>query len=137
MDEFEDLILILKQKHIHTEVHAELVVELAPIVHNVIKSNAVDECEKCHSTDSPLFDAVTIVLKREDGSAEHYQVEREVLNSFSMSHFSALGGTRVKFLDKIGLAIVLGGIGIAGAHLLIRLVTVPIRRGYKDGHNID
>ena len=136
-DEFDNLILILRQKNIHTVVHAELVVELEPIVHNVIKSDAVNECEKCHSADSPLFDAVTIVLTLEDGSVEHYEVEKNVLNSFSMSHFSALGGTRVKFLDKIGLAIVLGGICAAAGHLFIRLATVPLRRGKEDEDDIE
>ncbi len=131
-NEFEDLLLILRQKNIYTEVHAELVVELEPILHNVIKGGSTNECEKCHSADSPLFDAVAIVLTLEDGSAEHYEVEKDVLNSFSMSSFSALGGTRVKFLDKIGLLVILGGICGAGGHLFIRLVTAPLRRRNKE-----
>lgn len=53
-----------------------------------------------------------------------------------MSHFSALGGTRVKFLDKIGLTILLGGICVAAGHLFIRLATLPLRRGKEDEHDI-
>ena len=49
-----------------------------------------------------------------------------------MSSFSALGGTRVKFLDKIGLLVILGGICGAGGHLFIRLVTAPLRRRNKE-----
>jgi hypothetical protein len=134
-DEFENLILILRQKNIWTEVHAELVVELEPIVHDVIKTDAVNKCEQCHSADSPLFNAVNIVLSLEDGSAEHYEVDRGVLDSFIMSHFSALGGTRVKFLDKLGIAIILGGIAGASGHWFIRLVTSPLRRRKDDENN--
>lgn len=137
IDEFDNLILILRQKNIRTEVHAELVAELEPIVHNVIKADAVNECEKCHSADSPLFNAVNIVLTLDDGSAEHYEVDKGVLDSFSMSHFSALGGTRVKFLDKFGLAILLGSIGAVSGHWFIRMATIPLRRRKGEEENND
>lgn len=137
IDEFDSLIFNLRHKNIYTEIHAELVVELEPIVHNVIRTDATNECEKCHSADSPLFDRVTIVLTMDDGSVEHYEVDNAVLNSFSMRHFSAMGGTRVKSLDRIGLAIILGAVCAVAGHLFIRIATLPLRRGKKDEHDIE
>lgn len=134
-EEFDNLRLILRQKNIHTVFHAELVAELIPIVHHVLKGKAEKDCEKCHSANSPLFNAVTIVLTQEDGTVEHYEVDRAVLESYSMSHFSALAGTRVKRLDKIGIILITCGIGAAAGHLFIRAFTLPIRNRKKNGKN--
>ena len=127
-EEFENLRLILRQKNIHIVFHAELVAELKPILHHVLKGGAENDCEKCHSANSPLFNAVTIVLTRSDGTVEHHEVTRDVLESYSMNHFCALAGTRVKRLDKIGIAMLAGAFCFAAGHLFIRIFTTPIRR---------
>lgn len=128
VDEFENLELILRQKNVHAIFHAELVAEMHPSVHHVNKGTAEKDCKTCHSADSPYFNAVTLVLTKDDGSADHFQVDRAVLESFSLRHFYALGGTRIKLLDKIGFLLLAGGLGAVVAHLSIRIATIPLRR---------
>ena len=65
--EFDDLILMLRQKTVHTIVHAELIVELEPAVHSISKEEAVRDCGQCHAPDSPFFSAVTIALSKSNG----------------------------------------------------------------------
>lgn len=127
-EEFENLVLILRQKSIHPVFHAELVAELHPAVHAISKEGAVRNCEKCHSQASPFFNAVTIILGKDDGRADHYEVDRAILEGYHISNFYALAGTRVRLLDKIGLALIAGGICVVMGHLLIRAVTIPVRR---------
>ena len=126
--EFENLELILRQKNVHAIFHAELVAEMHPSVHQVNKGTAEKDCKTCHSANSPYFSAVTLVLPKDDGSADHFQVDRAVLESFSLRHFYALGGTRIKLLDKIGFLLVAGGLCAVAAHLSIRIATIPLRR---------
>ncbi|MDG4474978.1 cytochrome c3 family protein [Thiovibrio frasassiensis] len=127
-DEIEELFILLRQKDVHIIFRAELVSEMQAIVHQVQKGGAIKDCQQCHVQDAPIFDAVTIVLNKDDGSIEHYKVNRSVLESYHTSHFSALGGTRVRFVDKIGLTIIFGGIAVVLIHLGVRVVTIPARR---------
>ncbi len=127
-DEIETLFLRLRQKNVHIMFHAELVKEMQPLVHQVLKEGAIKDCQECHAPDSPFFKAVTILLTKEDGTVDHYQVERSVLEGYHTSHFSALGGTRVRLLDKIGLAMIVGGMVVVLLHLSARLITIPVRR---------
>ncbi len=131
--EFEALELMLKQKNVHATFHAELVAEMQPTVHQInSKDKATKDCQACHSATSTYFDAVTIVIPAEDGSAEHYNVDRNVLESFSLRNFYLYAGTRLKILDWIGLAMIGGGAaGILG-HLTIRILTMGIRRRRKE-----
>ena len=140
-NEFDDLILMLRQKTVYPIVHAELVVEPEPAVHSVTKEDAVRECMQCHAPDSPFFSAVTIALSKRNGMVDHFEVDRAILEGYHTSHFSALGGTRIKLLDKIGFLMLAGAAGGAFTHLFVRLVTIPIRRkreeeGSRDG-NVD
>jgi predicted CXXCH cytochrome family protein len=131
VDEFDALVLILRQKNVRAQFHAELVAELEPTVHNVKKEGAIRECKICHSPDSSVFNAVTIVLTRKDGTASHFNVSRDVLYGFHTNNFSALGATRIKLLDMIGVGMILGGICGAIIHLLIRIFTIPLRKRKK------
>jgi len=126
--EFDDLILMLRQKTVHTIVHAELVVEPEPVVHSVGKEDAVRECTQCHAPDSPFFSAVNIALSMSNGTVEHFEVDRAILEGYHTSHFSALAGTRIRLLDKIGLLVITGAVSVVFLHLFARLVTVPSRR---------
>jgi len=128
VDEFENLELILRQKNVHAIFHAELVAEMHPSAHHVNRGTAERDCKTCHSADSPYFNAVTLVLTKDDGSADHFQVDRAVLESFSLRHFYALGGTRVKLLDKIGFLLLAGGCSVVLGHLSVRIATIPLRR---------
>jgi predicted CXXCH cytochrome family protein len=126
--EFEIFELMLRQKNVHAIFHAELVAEMAPVAHQVNRGVAERNCEKCHTADSSYFNAVTIVLTKEDGRVDHHQVERSVLESYSLRHFYIYAGTRVKLLDMIGIILIGGGLcGVLG-HLTIRILTIPLRR---------
>lgn len=131
-DEFEILVLMLRQKSVRVVFHAELVAELQPVLHHVNSKDALRDCRQCHSPDSPFFNAVTIVLTREDSTVDHYNVDRSVLEGYYVAHFSALAATRVRLLDKIGLALIGGGICVVLGHLMVRLVTIPIRRRKRE-----
>lgn len=132
VDEFENLELMLRQKNVHAIFHAEMVAEMHAIVHQVNRGAALRDCKTCHSADSPYFKAVTLVLTRDDGQADHFQVDRAVLESFSLRHFYALGGTRMKLLDKIGFLLLAGGCAVVLGHLTVRIVTIPLRRKNED-----
>ena len=127
-EEFDDLILMLRQKTVLTTVHAELVVELEPAVHSISKEHAVRDCTKCHAADSPFFSAVYIALAKSNGKADLFVVDRAVLEGYHTSHFSALAGTRIRLLDKIGFLVLAGTGFVVSMHLLIRLATIRIRR---------
>ncbi len=131
--EFETLELMLRQKNVYATFHAELVAEMQPVVHQVnTVDNATKDCKMCHSATSTLFDAVTIVIPGEDGNAEHYDVDRSVLESFSLRNFYLYSGTRMKILDWIGLAMIGGGAAGILTHLTIRIMTMGLRRRRKE-----
>jgi predicted CXXCH cytochrome family protein len=131
LDELEDMVLILRQKDIRGTFHGELVMELVPTVHHINRGGANRECAQCHNPQSPFFDEVFITLYHEDGTGERHKVERRVLESYYVNHFYAIGGTRVRYLDKIGLILLAGGLSVVVGHLFARIVTAPIRRKRK------
>jgi len=135
MNEFDDLFFMLKQKNIRPILRAELVADINSIAHQINRESAQKTCEKCHASDSPYFNAVSIILTRDDGTVERYNIDRAILESYYVSHFYLLGGTRVKLLDKIGLLIIAGGACAAFGHFIIRVLTIPIRRRKKNNAN--
>ena len=132
VNEFEDLLFILRQKGIRTVVHAELVAELNPLVHQVNRGGAQGTCELCHTPTSPFFEDVIIVFPKADRSMETLHVERAVLETYYLRHFYAIAGTRIRLLDKIGLVMLVGGAGVVFAHLIVRIFTIPLRRQRKE-----
>jgi len=132
VDEVENIVFLLRQKDIRGTFHGEFVVEMVPSVHHVNRGWANRECEQCHNPESPFFNEVYICLNKDDGTREHFRVERNVLESYYVNHFYALGGTRVRLLDRIGLALVIGGICVVLGHLSVRVVTAPLRRRKKE-----
>jgi len=132
-DEFDSLILLLRQKNIHASFHAELVADLKPEAHQVKRGAAEKSCEKCHMADSSYFNAVFILITREDGAVDRHEVEREVLESYNLSHFYMMAGTRVKLLDKIGFLLIAGGVAVVLLHFGIRIITIPARRKNDPG----
>lgn len=126
-DEFENLVLLLKQKNIHPVFHAELVADISSIAHHVNRGTAQKTCQKCHSATSPYFDSVQVVFTRDDGTVDRYKVERAVLETYYVNHFYLLGGTRMKLMDRIGLLILAGGACAVGLHLTARILTIPLR----------
>ena len=127
-DEFESLIMLLRQKDVHARFHAELVADLVPAAHEVRRGMAQKTCEKCHSPDSTYFNSVFILFKREDGSVDRHEVDRSVLKSYNMGHFYLMAGTRVAQLDKIGISLLLGSVVAVFVHLFVMGITIPLRR---------
>jgi nitrate/TMAO reductase-like tetraheme cytochrome c subunit len=132
LSELEDMVLLLRQTDIRGTFHGELVLELLPTVHHINRGGANRECEQCHNPESPFFEEVYITLNKDDGTRERHKVERRVLESYYVNHFYAIGGTRVRHLDKIGLALIVGGLSLVTGHLLVRIATAPIRRKRKE-----
>jgi hypothetical protein len=128
VNEFEDIVLLLRQKDIVGTFHGEVVVSMVPQVHHVNRGQANRDCEQCHNPSSAFFQEVMICLNRDDGTREEHVVERKVLESYYVSHFYAIGGTRIRFLDKIGMLLLAGGVAVVIAHLSMRLFTIPVRR---------
>ena len=132
LPELEDMVFLLRQKDIRGTFHGELVLELVPTVHHINRGGANRECEQCHNPQSPFFEEVYITLNKEDGTGQRQKVERRVLESYYVNHFYAIGGTRVRYLDKIGLVLIVGGISVVIGHLLVRVATIPLRRKRKE-----
>lgn len=128
VNEFETLGLMLRQRDTRIIFHAELVADLAPAVHSLTKKNAEKNCGNCHTANSPFFNNVTIVLSKADGTVDHHEVERAVLEGYHLSHFYALASTRFRFLDKVGIAMLACGFCLVMGHLSVRIITVRQRR---------
>ncbi len=73
-----------------------------------------------------------MLLTHKDGTVERYAIDRSVLESYHVSHFYLLGGTKIKMLDKIGILILGGGALGAFCHFLGRILTVRLRRRRKE-----
>jgi predicted CXXCH cytochrome family protein len=128
IDEFENIVLLLRQQDILGSFHGEVVASMVPTVHHVNRGQANRDCEQCHNPQSLFFQDVQICINRADGSRQHHIVERRVLESYYVSHFYALGGTRIRLLDRIGFILLAGGISVVIGHLSVRLLTAPGRR---------
>ncbi|MEW6427595.1 MAG: cytochrome c3 family protein [Thermodesulfobacteriota bacterium] len=131
MKEFEDMVLVMRQRGVRGTFRGELLSEVQPVVHHVKRGEAKRSCETCHMPTSPFFAEVNITLKHDDGTVTHLPVERRVLESYYVNHFYALGGTRVRILDKIGFLLPVGGVLVVGLHLGARIATAPRRRKEK------
>ncbi|RLD94534.1 MAG: hypothetical protein DRI93_03805 [Aquificota bacterium] len=124
---------IFKKAGINPTLWGELAVKIDPASHNITKGQAIKDCLACHSSESPIFKKVFLVLTKPDGEAPHYPVDPYALRSVHITHFYLLDTTRVSILDIIGLIILLGGIAFAGGHLTLRILTIPVRKKRKEG----
>jgi predicted CXXCH cytochrome family protein len=103
-----------------------------------LKEHAVRKCEQCHSADSNFFTSVKMAIMKTDGRMEVYNVDPKVLSSYMailpLSKFYAIGSTRVRVLDYLGILFVVGGASVPAAHLTLRFLTRGIRKRRKGGH---
>nr|MBF0221393.1 hypothetical protein [Desulfobulbaceae bacterium] len=130
--EFENMVFILKRKGIHATFHGELLSEHQPLIHQVSKAAAQRNCEDCHLPASPFFEAVTLFFPHDNGTVDHYVLDRDVLETYTLSNFYMPGGTRIRELDIIGVLMIIGAVfGISG-HQIGRMLTVPLRRKRND-----
>ncbi|MFA4828679.1 MAG: cytochrome c3 family protein [Thermodesulfovibrionales bacterium] len=99
------------------------------------KGKALKQCDKCHDADSKSFKAVSMAIITPNGHEERYNVNPAVLGSmFSilpLNQFYALGGTRIKILDIIGILMVVGGMSVPIVHITLRILTSPIREARR------
>jgi thiosulfate reductase cytochrome b subunit len=97
-----------------------------------IKKNAVRECESCHSKDSKFFKSVTLAIVKADGHIVSFSAQPGILGSLrsagAFSQFYVLGGTRLTFLDWVGVLMVFCGILFPVAHISLRVFTLPLRK---------
>jgi hypothetical protein len=95
------------------------------------KTEAVRQCEWCHSANAAFFQSVSMAVAKKDGREALYKVDAEALKSvyamIPLSSFYVLGGTRVTALDYIGAAMILGGMMVPIAHGTLRYLTRRLR----------
>jgi len=107
-----------------TALRGRLEVRTGPQAHQLAdKSRALSDCRTCHSAGSDAFQSVTISLVGSDGRRIGYGANADVLHSMisldSVSGFYAIGGTRIKLLDILLIAALVGGVGIAVGHSIL------------------
>ncbi len=90
------------------------------------KGEAMAVCTTCHGQNAEAFGNVTISLVRSDGRALYYPAEGEVLTSIasvgSLGNFYAIGSTRIRLLDFLLIAAVLGGMSVPALHMTARIL---------------
>ncbi|UCH74905.1 MAG: hypothetical protein JSU82_03360 [Rhodospirillales bacterium] len=106
------------------------------------KTRAVRECASCHRQGADPFQRVTVSIIGHDGRSQHYNADKDVLNSVlsvnSVSGFYAIGGTRIKLLDILLALAFLGGISVPIGHVTVkwlyeRYVKKPQEQGASRG----
>jgi len=87
------------------------------------KTQAIQDCAKCHRQGAEPFQSVTVSIVGPDGRPVRYGAQHEVLNSMisvdSVGGFYAIGGTRIKLLDMLLVLALLAGVGVPVGHLTI------------------
>ena len=126
-NEFINMVLMLRKWDIRATFHGELVADIEPSIHQVNRGGASRECAQCHTAESPFFHDVRLPVIQGDGNLVLYDVSRDVLETYHVE-FNALGSTRVRLLDVIGIALLIGGAAVVIFHLSARLITAPLRK---------
>ena len=87
------------------------------------KTQAIQDCAKCHRHGADPFQSVTVSIVGPDGRPLRYGAQQEVLNSMisvdSVGGFYAIGGTRIKLLDILVALALLSGIAVPVGHLTL------------------
>lgn len=129
--EFEDFVLMLRQRDIRGVFHGELVADIGPQAHQVNRGEVIRDCAECHTVASPFFQTVKLTFDLDDGTMLSYEVERDVLQTYFVE-LNVLGSARVRLLDKIGIALIAGGMSVVVVHLSARVLTAPLRRKRRE-----
>ena len=88
------------------------------------------DCSFCHASGPGAIQKVFVALPGETGDFNRVPVESgAVLEAlYGTPDFYMIGATRSKILSLLGLAIVLGGLGVPIVHGTLRLLTIRKRR---------
>ncbi|MDH4161637.1 MAG: multiheme c-type cytochrome [Nitrospirota bacterium] len=96
------------------------------------KEKAVRQCEWCHSANAEFFKSVSMTVAKSDGRESSIDVDSASLGSVyamvPLNQFYVLGGTRIRAMDYLGAAMVLGGLAVPIGHGTLRLLTARLRR---------
>lgn len=96
------------------------------------KEKAVRQCEWCHSANAAFFQSVAVTTAKADGRESTYEVDSDAISSVyamvPLNQFYVLGGTRVRAMDYLGAAMILGGLAVPLGHGTLRLLTLRLRR---------
>lgn len=91
--------------------------------HLASRLSAVRDCSSCHHAGSSAFQNVVVSIRQPDGRDRHYRADRDTLDSAesvdSVGDFYALGGTRIRLLDKLLVAALMGGLAIPIGHFTV------------------
>jgi nitrate/TMAO reductase-like tetraheme cytochrome c subunit len=122
-----------------TALRGRLKVRTGPQAHRLAdKSQALSDCQTCHSAGSEPFQSVTISLAGPTGQRVSVGASAEVLSSAisldSVSGFYAIGGTRIKILDILLAVAFLAGLAVPIGHMTMgwifkRYLLAPHRAG--------
>ncbi len=99
------------------------------------KSKAIKDCETCHSPAASF--TAKLEINREGQKTAKFDLENNALNSAyaipNIKDFYILGLTKIKILDILFFIALLGGIAVPVGHLILRILTAPIRRKRRGG----
>jgi nitrate/TMAO reductase-like tetraheme cytochrome c subunit len=88
------------------------------------KTQAIRDCDSCHSDGADPFQAVTVSVVGPDGRPIRFGADKSVLNSpmsvGSVGGFYAIGGTRIKLLDVLLVLALLGALSVPIGHQAVR-----------------
>ncbi len=104
--------------------------------HKIIsKKGAIKDCAFCHNPETPFVRKLEINKEGEKG--ERIDLEKNAVNSVyaipNISDFYVLGLTKISILDTLFVIALIAGAGVAAGHILLRIITTPIRRKRKEG----
>lgn len=96
------------------------------------KNQAVNQCQQCHRAGPEFFKTVALTVITDEGREKFYTANPEVLSSLSsvlsVGRFYAMGSTRVKLLDFLGILMILGGASFPALHITVRILTRRLRQ---------
>jgi hypothetical protein len=91
------------------------------------KTNASQNCARCHSDAAAPFQMVTVSVIGPNSHVERYDAHPDVLTSAAtvdvLRGFYAIGGTRIKIFDVLLALGLIAGISVPALHILIRRLT--------------
>lgn len=140
--EMWNLFWLLSEKGKKTTFMGRMDVSSASEAHRIgTKAEATRECAKCHHHESQHFGNVSIVISKDNGETTLLPVRKGALSSaylLLMRKFHVFGGTNINLFDTIFYVALLGSIAIPVGHIILRIITLPIRslrRMGKGGKN--
>jgi hypothetical protein len=130
--EMWNLFWLLTKKCERTTFMGKMDVSSASEAHKIgTKKEATRECVKCHHPESPYFENVFIVVRKDNGETTLLPAQKGILSSIysilPVRKFYAIGGTNISLFDIIFYVALIGGIAVPIGHLTLRVITSPIR----------